>query len=175
MSAVSERKRQVEEVLRTRERQVEQAVRVSEWLEANRNGRTHHGYGLSVKEHKAWCKCEPEDRYDWSNFTCTCGYELVRESFWEDAGFIASEYDFADVFSAGRSGGWLTVAPQPNMDDWWEHEQQEWLDRFAAFALEIEELHERTREAFLRGEHVSGDRLDDILADMHGDSSELES
>lgn len=167
MSAVSERKRQVEEALTTRKRQVEQAARVAEWLGANENGRTHHGYGLCVKEHKVWCKCEPEDRFDWSNFVCKCGFELVREGFWEDAGEIAHGHGFDDVHSAGRNSGWLVVHPQPHMDDWWEEEQNEWLERLAAFALDIEELHEHTRASYVRGEHVSGEKLSVLMAE-HG-------
>jgi hypothetical protein len=172
---VSARAEQVQEAAATRERQVEQARACHDWLEANENGRTHHGYGLCVKVRDCWCTCEPEDRFDWSNFRCTCGYELVREGFWEDAGHIASEHDFADANSAGRNSGWLVVNPQPHMDDWWEDEQHEWLERLAAFALDIEELLTGYREAWARGEHVSGDKLADILADIHGDSSELES
>lgn len=164
MSAVSERERQVEEALTTRKRQVKQLERVDAWLEANRDGRTHHGYGLSVKEHKVWCKCEPDDPHDWSGFVCRCGYELVRECFWQDAEHIASEHDFS-VTSAGRSGGWLVVSPQPHMDDLWESEQREWCERFAAFALEIEELHASTRASYERGEHPNGERLAELLAD----------
>jgi hypothetical protein len=166
---VSERKRQVEEALTTRRRQVEQAVRANDWLESNGNGHTHHGYGLCVKLRDCWCKCEPENPYDWSNFRCACGYELMRESFWEDAGHIASEHDFADANSAGRNGGWLVVNPQPHMDDWWEDEQRAWLERLAAFALDIEELLTHYREAWGRGEHASGEKLADLLDEMADD------
>lgn len=165
MSAVSERERQVEEALTTRKRQIEQLARVTAWLEANRDGRTHHGYGLCVKEHKVWCKCEPDDPHDWSGFVCRCGYELVREGFWQDAGHIAGEHGFEDVNSAGRNSGWLVVRPQPSMDDWWEDEQREWLERLAAFALDIEELHASTRASYERGEHPNGERLAELMAD----------
>lgn len=164
MSAVTERERQVEEALTTRKRQIEQLERVNEWLEANSNGRTHHGYGLCVKEHKLWCKCEPDDPHDWSNFRCKCGYELVREGFWQDAEHIAAEHGLS-VHSAGRSSGWLIADPQPHMDDWWEHEQRAWLESFAAFALEIEELHASTRASYERGEHPSGEKLSVLMAE----------
>jgi hypothetical protein len=169
MSAKSARVEQVRETLETRRRQVEQAARVDEWLRENENGRTHHGYGLCVKVRDCWCTCEPEDRFDWSNFRCTCGHQLMCESFWEDAGLIASDYDFADANSAGRNSGWLVVNPQPRMDDWWEEEQREWLERLAAFALDIEQLLKDYREAWARGEHVSGDKLADILGDIYAE------
>lgn len=168
MSAVTERERQVQEALTTRERQIEDAERLDAWLQEFRNGRTHHGYGVCVKEHKAMCACEPENPSDWSNVVCKCGFEHVREGFWEDAKHIASEHDF-DVTSAGRQGGWLVVSREPPMDDWWEEEQRAWLERFAAFALEIQELHENTREAYMRGEHLSGEKLADMMADIYGE------
>lgn len=171
---MSARAAQVERVLATRKRQVEQQLRVDRWLEANENGRTHHGYGLCVKDRKHYCKCEPEDR-DWSNFTsaftCKCGYELVRETFWQDAEWIAQhDHGFDDVCSAGRSGGWLVVVPQPHMDDWWEEDQREWLERLAAFALDIENLLERTSEAFEKGLHVSGEKLADVLSQAEAEA-----
>jgi hypothetical protein len=165
---MSARAAQVERVLGTRKRQIEQAIRVQEWLDEHTQGRTHHGYGVCVKQRRHFCKCEPEDR-DWSNFTsaftCKCGYELVRECFWQDAEWLAQhEHDFEDVLSAGRSGGWLVVVPQPQIEDMWEHEIQEWLERFAAFALDIEDLLRRTCEAYDRGEAPDGSKLEDLLS-----------
>lgn len=169
---MSARAAQVERVLGMRQRQVEQALRVSEWLDEH-SGRTHHGYGLCVKQRRHFCECEPEDQ-GWSNFTssftCKCGYELARETFWQDAEHIAGEHDFEGVTSAGRQGGWLVVQPQPRMDDWWEEEQREWLERLAAFALDIEELLRSTCEAYDKGLHVSGEPLADILSQAEAEA-----
>lgn len=165
---MSARAAQVERVLGMRKRQVEQALRAAAWLEENNDGRTHHGYGLCVKDHKHYCTCEPEDRFDWSH-RCKCGYELTREGFWQDAEHIGGEHGF-DVCSAGRSGGWLIVRDQPNIDDMWEEEQREWHERFAAFALDIEELLRTTGEAYDKGLHVSGEKLADILSQAEAEA-----
>jgi hypothetical protein len=82
-------------------------------------------------------------------------YENAREVFWEDAREIAREHDYSDVFSDGRSDGWLGVMSGGRpltidydrwadgaygpCDEWEQYERDEW-ERFRAFAVEIAAL-----------------------------------
>lgn len=130
MRRMSARSEQVAEARATRARQVADECKIDELLERQP---THHGYAIDVKYHGMnWCECY---------HPCVCGYEHIRQSFWRDAEHLAGEHGFKDVWAEGRSGGWLVVDPQPDTDNMYEHELEEWLhERFGPFALEIGRL-----------------------------------
>lgn len=148
--AVTARARQIREALKTRERQVERAVRVDELLADGHILRTHHGYGLNVKDHDSrsllW---KTETRIGEADLPSTANghgragavYEMWRETFWRDAGELAGEHGFRGVHSAGRQSGYCLVDPQPATDDMYEEDLDEFLrTRLGPWACDVQDL-----------------------------------
>lgn len=131
------RDRQIREAMRTRERQVERALRVDALIE-NGDLSTHHGWGIEVKDHDGLALTWKAEQRGVAEHEVEAAYEMVREAFWRDAGDIAADHDFRGVHSAGRSGGYCLVDPQPHMDDMYETERDEYLrTRLGPWALDI--------------------------------------
>lgn len=106
------------------------ATRVRDGREVKINGKD--GYlAVNVKDHKhgygMFTGAMPEDvkamaeeldranasQYDPENWGPTCEsellYERAKETFWNDAEWLAKEAGFRGVSSSGRSGGWCCI------------------------------------------------------------------
>lgn len=140
---MSARERQIAEALATRERQVERHADIERLLEQQP---THHGWGVSVKDHQLW-RDDDDDR------AAERAYNRAKDEFWKAAERLAREHGFIDVYAAGRSGGWCVIHPQPDVENMWEATMYEWTwTKFAPWALAIRELLRDVRAAYERGE-----------------------
>lgn len=173
--AKSRREEQVEHALGTRRRQAARVAAIEDLIGPiehdpdfgecadGKDLRTHHGWGVCVKTYEIGCRCEMV----YGRFACSCGYEIVRETFWEDVEHIASEYDFA-IRSEGRSGGYVVINrdSMPSLDDIWPRERTEFFrERLAPFVLDVREYQAGAIAAFKRGEHISGEKIATMLAE----------
>jgi hypothetical protein len=87
-------------------------------------------------------------------------YESVREDFWSNvAPALAEEAGYGEVYSEGRSDGWLMVEKPPNLDPdepGFRQRSAEWLrfeDEIGLAILSLrEDFHERLEEALTEHE-----------------------
>jgi hypothetical protein len=68
-------------------------------------------------------------------------YEMCRQYFWDDARVVARNMGYDDVYSEGRSGGWLVPEPQPHCGT---------MDAFFDLEHEIDSLMKHWQAEFIK-------------------------
>lgn len=119
---------------------------------------THHGYAVNVKDH---------ERYTYEQGSMTDDeverlYDAHVSMFWNEAGEIAREHGFTDLYSEGRMGGYALPVPQPlYIANMWDHEVEAWMrDQFRPFERDILGLMTEARADFLSELEDARERAD---------------